>query len=37
MDWMAGSRNHVVQTFTDRRLAMVPFYLLGADKHAPDM
>lgn len=37
MDWMAGSRNHVVQTFTDRCLAMVPLYLLGADKDALDI
>jgi len=37
MDWMAGSRNHVVQTFVDRCLAMVPLYLLGADKVALDI
>lgn len=37
MDWMAGSRNHVVQTFVDRCLAMVPLYLLGADKAALDI
>jgi sterol desaturase/sphingolipid hydroxylase (fatty acid hydroxylase superfamily) len=29
MDWLAGSRTHVVQTFTDRALVMVPLYLLG--------
>jgi len=37
MDWMAGSRNHVFQTFVDRCLAMVPLYLLGADKMALDI
>jgi sterol desaturase/sphingolipid hydroxylase (fatty acid hydroxylase superfamily) len=29
MDWLAGSRTHLVQTFTDRALVMVPLYLLG--------
>lgn len=37
MDWLAGSRNHVLQTFIDRSLAMVPLYLLGADKAALDI
>ena len=37
MDWLAGSRNHVVQTFVDRCLAMVPLYLLGPDKAALDV
>jgi sterol desaturase/sphingolipid hydroxylase (fatty acid hydroxylase superfamily) len=37
MDWMAGSRNHVFQTFTDRCLVMVPLYLIGADKQALDL
>ncbi|OED37215.1 sterol desaturase [Chromatiales bacterium (ex Bugula neritina AB1)] len=37
MDWMAGSRNHFVQAFVDRCLAMVPLYLLGADKAALDL
>lgn len=37
MDWMAGSRNHVVQTFTDRCLAIIPLYLLGTDKYALDI
>ncbi len=37
MDWMAGSRNHVVQTFVGRCLVMVPLYLLGADKQALDI
>lgn len=37
MDWMAGSRNHVVQMFVDRCLALVPLYLLGASKEALDI
>lgn len=37
MDWMAGSRNHVVQTFVDRCVAMVPLYLLGTSKEALDI
>ena len=37
MDWMAGSRNHVIQTFIDRSLALVPLYLIGADKQALDI
>jgi sterol desaturase/sphingolipid hydroxylase (fatty acid hydroxylase superfamily) len=37
MDWMAGSRNHVVQTFVDRCLVMVPLYLLGTTKEALDL
>lgn len=37
MDWLAGSRNHVLQAIVDRTLAMVPLYLLGADKLALDI
>ena len=37
MDWMAGSRNHVVQMFVDRCLVMVPLYLLATDKAALDL
>ena len=37
MDWMAGSRNHVVQMFTDRCLVLIPLYLLGPDKVALDI
>ncbi len=37
MDWMAGSRNHVFQTITDRCLALVPLYLLGTTKGALDI
>ncbi|MEZ5814719.1 MAG: sterol desaturase family protein [Alphaproteobacteria bacterium] len=36
MDWLAGSRNHFIQTIVDRSIAMVPLYLLGADKAALD-
>ncbi len=37
MDWLAGSRNHVVQTIVDRSVAMVPLYLFGPDKAALDI
>ncbi len=37
MDWLAGSRNHIVQTIVDRSVAMVPLYLLGPDKAALDI
>ncbi|WP_395374524.1 sterol desaturase family protein [Marinicella sp. W31] len=37
MDWLAGSRNHVIQTFSDRIIAIVPLYLIGADKAALDI
>jgi len=37
MDWLAGSRNHFFQAVVDRSLAMVPLYLLGADKAALDI
>lgn len=36
LDWLSGSRNHVLQTFVDRTLAMVPLYLLGPDQAALD-
>ena len=29
MDWLAGSRTHILQTICDRSLVMVPLYLLG--------
>jgi lathosterol oxidase len=32
MDWLAGSRQHFVDVLATRTLAMVPLYLLGADK-----
>ncbi len=31
MDWLAGSRTHLVQVLADRTLVMVPLYLLGPD------
>jgi len=37
MDWLAGSRNHIMQTIVDRSIAMVPLYLLGPDKAALDI
>ncbi|WP_223788725.1 sterol desaturase family protein [Marinicella meishanensis] len=37
MDWLAGSRNHIVQTFSDRIIAIVPLYLIGPDKAALDI
>ena len=37
MDWLAGSRNHVIQTIVDRSIAMVPLYLIGPDKAALDI
>ncbi|MDP5210218.1 sterol desaturase family protein [Microbulbifer sp. 2205BS26-8] len=29
MDWLAGSRSHFIQTFSERAMVMVPLYLLG--------
>ncbi len=37
MDWLAGSRNHIIQTIVDRSIAMVPLYLIGPDKAALDI
>lgn len=37
MDWLAGSRGHFFQTFSERAMVMVPLYLLGADKTALDI
>ena len=31
IDWLAGSRGHFVQVFSERALVMIPLYLLGAD------
>ncbi len=36
MDWLAGSRNHIVEIFFDRTLSFLPLYLLGPDKGALD-
>tara|TARA_R110001592_G_scaffold3525_1_gene19707 strand:- start:5699 stop:6859 length:1161 start_codon:yes stop_codon:yes gene_type:complete len=37
MDWLAGSRNHIMQTVMDRSIAMIPLYLIGPDKAALDI
>ncbi len=34
MDWLAGSRTHIVQTLCDRSLVMVPLFLLGPHPRA---
>ena len=34
MDWLAGSRGHFIQTFSERAMVLVPLYLLGADETA---
>ena len=31
LDWLAGSRGHFLQTFSERAMVMVPLYLLGVD------
>ncbi len=31
LDWLAGSRGHFVQVFSERALVMLPLYLLGFD------
>ena len=37
MDWLAGSRGHFIQVFSERAMVMVPIYLIGADKAALDI
>ncbi len=37
LDWLAGSRGHFIQVFSERAMVMVPLYLLGADKAALDI
>jgi len=37
LDWLAGSRGHFLQVFSERAMVMVPLYLLGADKAALDI
>jgi sterol desaturase/sphingolipid hydroxylase (fatty acid hydroxylase superfamily) len=37
MDWLAGSRGHFIQVFSERAMVMVPLYLLGVDKAALDI
>ncbi|WP_289302907.1 sterol desaturase family protein, partial [Methylophaga sp. UBA3996] len=34
LDWLAGSRGHFVQVFSERAMVMIPRYLLGADESA---
>jgi sterol desaturase/sphingolipid hydroxylase (fatty acid hydroxylase superfamily) len=34
LDWLAGSRGHFIQTFSERAMVMIPLYLLGADEMA---
>ena len=34
LDWLAGSRGHFIQVFSERAMVMVPLYLLGADQTA---
>jgi lathosterol oxidase len=37
MDWLAGSRGHFIQVFSERAMVMVPLYLLGPDRAALDI
>jgi sterol desaturase/sphingolipid hydroxylase (fatty acid hydroxylase superfamily) len=37
LDWMSGSRSHLVYMICERCLVMVPLYLLGASKEALDI
>ncbi|MDO6684825.1 MULTISPECIES: sterol desaturase family protein [unclassified Agarivorans] len=34
IDWLAGSRGHFVQVFSERAMVMIPLYLLGVDQAA---
>ena len=34
LDWLAGSRGHFIQVFSERAMVMIPLYLLGADEAA---
>lgn len=34
IDWLAGSRGHFIQVFSERAMVMIPLYLLGADQLA---
>lgn len=34
LDWLAGSRGHFIQMFSERAMVMIPLYLLGADQQA---
>ena len=37
LDWLAGSRGHFVQVFSERAMVMIPLYLIGADNTALDI
>ena len=37
MDWLAGSRGHFIQVFSERAMVMLPLYLMGVDKAALDI
>jgi sterol desaturase/sphingolipid hydroxylase (fatty acid hydroxylase superfamily) len=37
MDWMAGSRSHIVSTVIERSMVMVALYLIGVDKAVLDV
>ncbi len=34
IDWLAGSRGHFIQVFSERAMVMIPLYLLGANETA---
>ncbi len=34
LDWLAGSRGHFIQVFSERAMVMIPLYLLGVDEAA---
>jgi lathosterol oxidase len=34
LDWLAGSRGHFIQVFSERAMVMIPLYLIGADETA---
>jgi sterol desaturase/sphingolipid hydroxylase (fatty acid hydroxylase superfamily) len=34
LDWLAGSRGHFIQVFSERSMVLVPLYLLGASEAA---
>lgn len=36
LDWLAGSRSHFIQTFSERAMVVVALYLLGIEKSALD-
>lgn len=37
LDWLASSRGHFVQVFSERGMAVIPMYILGMDKLAMDI